>query len=796
MSSQEPTDCINSVIVCGNSEITFDVNGVGTQELNAFNSCGGQENNSIWLKVTIVEGGSLGFTLRPNSSDLNEDFDFFVFGPNVSCSNIGHTIRCSTTNPIASGQTNNLTGMNSSSLDTSEGPGPFGNGFVKSLDTNAGETYFLVIDRPIGNSPFSLEWTGTAKFSEPPLNQSLSTGTPLDFEQCDIVAPFNNGSTPFMLSDNTPRILGSQTDVTITYHLSASDANIGINTLTSPYANIRNPQRIYARITDNNTKCFELTDFTLNVNSGPDFTPPSDFERCDNANDGDDQNGQVNFNLTSKNDEILNGQNPADFNITYYTSQTNAETKTNPLPNLYYNATAYSEQVFVRIEDVVNPECKSVTPLNLVVSPKPDAFNHSILQCDEDGSLDGLTVFNLNEANADLTGGIPDRSTKFYSNPARSNEIDAHSYHNTSNPQTIYVDVINDDTGCINQCELTLRVSTTGSNDTSLPAVCDDDGVEDGFHSFNLRDADAAILTGLPSGLTVFYYETYNDALLEQRVLEDSFTNTVQYSQTIFARVENANDCYGISEVTLTVRELPPIDAEALTYYCLNTFPETITLSPEIYNDSPSNYTYSWSTGAHTYNIQINEPNTYNVTVTNTYGCYKNKVITVAPSNIATLKIETDQTTPNNVITVFATGEGSYEYRLLNENNVVVAPYQESHIFENVYPGIYNVTVKDVKNDCGTATAKAYIIGFPRFFTPNNDGINDTWQIQGISSVFQPHTTIRIFNRYGQLIKQISPLGKGWNGTVNGEKLPVDDYWFSVKLQDGTLFKSHFSLKY
>lgn len=87
------------------------------------------------------------------------------------------------------------------------------------------------------------------------------------------------------------------------------------------------------------------------------------------------------------------------------------------------------------------------------------------------------------------------------------------------------------------------------------------------------------------------------------------------------------------------------------------------------------------------------------------------------------------------------------------------------------------------------------IIGYPKFFTPNGDGTNDFWQIQGISSQFQPNSSIYIFDRYGKLLKQLPPLGSGWNGTFNGHLLPNDDYWFKVLLQDGRTFMGHFTLK-
>ena len=446
--------------------------------------------------------------------------------------------------------------------------------------------------------------------------------------------------------------------------------------------------------------------------------------------------------------------------------------------------------------DPNNGDCALEGEAYVIFNPNPQAYNHTLLQCDEDGIVDGRTQFNLNQANTALTNGVVNLSTRFYTDAARTNEVDGNAFTNTNNPQTIYVEVVNNTTGCTSPSELTLDVSVTDSGDTELIA-CDDDGVEDGFFNFNLNDANNAIVNGLPSGLTIAYYQTYNDALLEVNNLGTSFTNTIPYSQIIYARVENANNCYGISEVLLTVNQLPNIETVTLAYYCLNTFPVTVSLDAAVINDAPSNYSYDWSTGENTYQIDINQPGTYTVTVTNTNGCTKDRTITVEASNIATFEnIQVVDATQNNTITVLVSGEGVYEYRLLDNNNVVYAPYQESNTFENVYPGIYTITVRDIKNNCGTVQNPVSVIGFPKFFTPNNDGDNDTWQVLGISSMFQPNTNILIFNRFGKLIKQLNPLGDGWDGLFNGQKLPADDYWFAITLQDGRVFKNHFTLKY
>ncbi|MBJ7879360.1 T9SS type B sorting domain-containing protein [Gelidibacter salicanalis] len=788
--AQYPTDCVDSVIICGNASSNLNVSGVGIQELNNSNSCSSQENNSIWLKVSLVTNGTLGFTLKPNSRAIQEDYDFFVFGPNVPCNALGQAIRCSTTNPAAAGQSNNHTGMHSNSTDTSEGPGPDGDSFVKSLSVSAGDSYFIVIDRPIGNSGFTLEWTGTAEFSSPPVNAANPVTTPLDLDKCD------TDFTSFDLDVNTKRIKGTQ-DVKVTYHLNETDATSAINPLSSPYTNISNPQKIVARITNPITGCFELADFSLNVNLGPNFQTPSPLSECDTNADGNSKNGRTYFNLESKNSEILNGQDPLSITISYHESMASATNDSDAGLNQisYYNAVPNQQKLFVRIEDASNKNCKTITTLDLVVNALPEAYNTSLKQCDEDGLKDGLTIFNLNQITETIAGNIPERSVSYYltepeAQSGNVSTIDDGTFENTKNPQLLYAKVTNDVTGCYSIAELRLEVSTTAAYDAQLNH-CDDDGQEDGYYAFTLTDADVDVLNGLPNGLELFYYETYTDALLETNPLPSLFKNTTAFSQIIYARVENSNACYGISEVTLNVWELPNVEIASEEIYCLNSFPETITLYADAMGTPVEIYNYSWSTGETTSEISVNASGIYTVRITNGNGCFKDRTIHVLPSNSATITdiIITDAS-QNNTVTVIVTGEGSYEYAL----NTPQGSYQTDTTFENVAPGFYTVYIKDT-NGCGITSRQISVVGFPKYFTPNNDGINDYWQVTGISAQFQSKTTIYIFNRMGKLLKQLNPLSSGWDGTYIGQPLAPDDYWYSIRLQDGRTYKGHFTLK-
>lgn len=68
-------------------------------------------------------------------------------------------------------------------------------------------------------------------------------------------------------------------------------------------------------------------------------------------------------------------------------------------------------------------------------------------------------------------------------------------------------------------------------------------------------------------------------------------------------------------------------------------------------------------------------------------------------------------------------------------------------------------------------------------FTPNGDNVNDTWEIPMLA--YYPNCTVNISNRYGTLVYQSRGYAKAWDGTRNGQPLPVGTYYYVVDLKDG-----------
>ncbi|MEM1001361.1 MAG: hypothetical protein AAGH46_01800, partial [Bacteroidota bacterium] len=617
LTAQSPNDCEFAIKVCNNISLRLDVNGIGEQEIPTTNPCSFGENNSTWLQVEIAQSGTLGFTIIPSSSNLAEDYDFWIFGPDANCEDLQQPIRCSTTNPLQSGSGNNETGLNSIETDNFEGPGPDGNNFVSELNVLTGESYFIVVDRPVGNSPFSIEWTGTATFPEfvPP----IFPADLVNISTCDNLFPFDDGIAEFDLTNLNQELVSLNPHLTITYHFSESSANTGDSDLGMTFNNFFSVEnRIYIRFEDRNNGCFSVESLRLIVD-GPSFNQPFDYIICDDP-DNENNNGNSLFNLQNVRDDITNNFDPNQLEISFHLTQLEAEMNSNAIIDSII--ISESLELFVRI--LSNGGCVEIYSINISVVDLPLSNNVSLIQCDLIGPPDGLTLFNLSEANNNINNGINELNIQYFINmedaQGNYNAITGDVFANTSNPQVIYARVESLENGCFNIAEITLVTSTTTVNDAYLIA-CDDDGLDDGYTNFNLREADSEVLSGLSENLNLEYYETLENALLEIERLDDSFVNTVPFNQDIFVRAEDGNNCYGIAKINLRVSPRPDLNQEFQTFYCVNEFPNTINISAGILNDDPNNYHYLWSTGETSLEIAINEPGTYTVLVTNNLDC-------------------------------------------------------------------------------------------------------------------------------------------------------------------------------
>ena len=439
--------------------------------------------------------------------------------------------------------------------------------------------------------------------------------------------------------------------------------------------------------------------------------------------------------------------------------------------------------------------------------------NITFKNCDDDGVPDGIANFNLNEANDIITNNASSGLTiTYYMLQSDANlgvnALNA-SLYNNSNGNTVYARVENVN-GCFMVCTVNLQVSTTSFPIGFLQELdrCDDDNVMDGLAEFDLSQASSMFISQFPSGqnLSVHYYKNLSDAQLEQNEIlnQTTYTNKVSLSETLYLRVESDDngDCYGIGpHLLLTVHPRPEFEVEQTEVYCSDNVPITLATI-----NASGNFTYEWKddSGQVISNLPIASVasgNSYTVIATSASVCQSFPIsYTVKESAIATIDLDDItivELSDNNRISINNSnnnlGIGDYEFAL----DRIDGSYQNEAVFSGVAAGMHTVYIRD-KNLCGIAQIDVFILGFPKFFTPNNDGKNDTWRVMGLGSEFTNASVVNIFDRYGKLIKKINAKNGVWDGTFNSEPLADSDYWFLAELVEATgnrrTYKGHFSL--
>ncbi len=191
--------------------------------------------------------------------------------------------------------------------------------------------------------------------------------------------------------------------------------------------------------------------------------------------------------------------------------------------------------------------------------------------------------------------------------------------------------------------------------------------------------------------------------------------------------------------------------------------------------------TAQWSTGETVDQINVTEPGNYKVTITSPAGCIADANIDVAflSNPIFSVKDTFICTYKHQAITLTApSGYAQYAW-----NGV-----QGTQTYQVNSPQTVSLTVTDA-NGC-QATRPINVIDqcpniwIPNTFTPNNDGINDTWTIEGLDKDLT--VSITVFNRYGLLVFESKGYGISWNGEYRGKKLPAGTYYYIIITKNGT----------
>ena len=623
--------------------------------------------------------------------------------------------------------------------------------------------------------------------------------------------------TEFDLTIKDSEITDGNIDWEVIYYETQQDAFDAVNPIENPEAysntsvagNPANPQTLYVAVV-NEFGCIAYNYLTIEVLPNP--TPnldPSNIEQCDNNNAGDLI--EI-FDITVHEDYILNGESGV--SIAYHESLEDALNGVNPIidPSNYANIIPGVQTLYVAVTKNITG-CPTVVTFDIIVNPLPDISSVAdIVICEV--NTDNVYDFDLDEITVQLLGSqdVSNFTVTYHETQQDAEDslnILTSPYTNTSSPQQLFVNISNNTTGCfVTGAGFTLDVQEAAiANTDAEPAVLEECDIDnDGFAQFILTELDNDILDGLnASNFTVSYYENLQDAEDSSNALANNYTN-ISSPQIIYVRLDNDTDpssqCYDITTATLIVNELPFFSLEASYMGCENANGSEVVDSLMETNLPESEYDFEWydPTGTLVATTSSHFPTmagTYTATVTNELtGCQYSTTTEVYTSATAVVSatVTTLAFAQEHAIQATATGIGDYEFRL------DTGPWQLDGTFNNVSPGLHTVYVRDL-NGCGMGTATVLVVDYPRFFTPNGDGYNDTWHIIGAD--LHPGlvaSDIYIFDRYGKLLKKLDPQGDGWDGTYNGRPMPSTDYWFTIEYQIPALnitrrFRAHFSLK-
>ena len=585
-------------------------------------------------------------------------------------------------------------------------------------------------------------------------------------------------SSDFDLSDVEFQITNGESGFNITYY--DLRGNELPNPLPNPFTNTEPFSQTIKVVVENteNPCCDTEAYFELITYSLPQIEDISNLNQCETTLGS----GIGIFNLQEVATSIIDGNTNISVDFFHENGQqilAPLDTVNNIIPN---------EETLTVIITNTETTCSNETTFKLIVDALPiSVILPEIIGCDDnnDGISEYFDTSNVEslalENQTDMLISYFDSSGNQLPNPLPN------PYTNTIlNEEIITIRVSNNlNSDCFIETPLVLKTASQPEINTPTDKYACNKG--NGFSNFDLSNIASEII-GNQSNLNISFSDIDGNEITN--LVSTNFENTQPWLQTVNIRVEDTSSpiCYSETSFNLIVNELPIIEIEESYFLC--------NLEPFLginINDNYDSYYWEFEDGtiiSNTFEAQLINAGSYTVTigkVENGILCensYDFEFIRSTPPTI--LNVNSQELSSNNFIEIIASGDGDFEYSIDGIN------YQDSNYFKNINGGIYNISVRD-KLGCGEDSKEIVLIDYPKFFTPNGDGSNDYWQIEGVSRY--PISIIFIYDRYGKLLKQLSPNSQGWDGTYNGKPLNTDDYWFTANLNNEKRFSGHFTLK-
>jgi gliding motility-associated-like protein len=263
--------------------------------------------------------------------------------------------------------------------------------------------------------------------------------------------------------------------------------------------------------------------------------------------------------------------------------------------------------------------------------------------------------------------------------------------------------------------------------------------------------------------------------------VQDGVPFSPNQTQTYVVSAPNANGCTSTDVVQITVRPLPTVSAG----------PDVVICEGDLVNFNATgvgvNGTYTWSNGAvNGSSVFVNQNSSFTVVGTDNLGCENSATfsVTVVPSPQVSFSPSTLSGTPPLTVTFVNTSQNANVF-LWNFGTGANSQTNDLSSTQVIYtvPGAYLVTLS-VNNGACSSSADTIItvlpfgdpeIIVPNVFTPNGSEPNDLWQptLTNVSTI-----DIQIFNRWGNVVRNLNQLDPTWDGTTTNGTAVTDGVYF------------------
>ena len=559
-----------------------------------------------------------------------------------------------------------------------------------------------------------------------------------------------NEEATFNLSQVERLILGNgnTTNFSVSFYSNQEDAEQRLNAINSQYRTTSTT--VFARLERNDlSECFSIITFELEVYIQPIFTQ-NNFgynlcERTDNT-----PNEAVLTNVSSITEELIDSagnvipllsnienQEMSSFRITYHRSTSDVLDNLSPLTD--GDILFEGQDIFVRVENTsLGFECfnRNTIPnitINLDKTPIFKNTNIPILaSCALAVKNRNSAIFDLRDNDINISSELNTTTTQVQYYLDESNflnnipitELDARSFQSTISPQTIYASLNDPNSNCNTNVGLVSFELVA----VDLPQLA----------SPNIFSGEAKVCVS-PNGNLV------NEIILGQDL------SLIDGQSYIYDWTPDNIDANG--------------DGEEDAFYKITNLQQDTRISLTITRSDSFEFEIDCSN-----NINIDTGLSYEILLQPTTAPISVEANVLNDAFSGKISVE--------AIAQLPIGESNdLEYRIEN------GQYQDSPFFENIEPSITQISVRN-KFGCFSPIQSdiIQILEFAPFFTPNNDGINDTWNL--ISTQIPDNAKVFIFDRFGKLLKQIFSNSEGWDGTYIGQPMPSSSYWFRVEYEE------------